>query len=109
MTHNVLHNDIQSIKIHPTNSAIVLACTSNRLIKTTDSGASWYDVFTPGSLEIYDIQFSYSNPNIVLAAGAEGLFKSTDAGENWDTIFTQTCTTVERNLVLCSEKQWRQQ
>ena len=101
----VVGGRVDSIAIHPTNPAIMLAGSATGGIwKSTDSGANWRPVSdTAPSLATSHVAFSPANPSIVFAATGEtdsadseftpsqsfgkylggGLLKSVDTGETW--------------------------
>lgn len=70
--------------IHPTNSQILIAATSDGIYKTTDGGTSW----TKKEGNMWkDMEFNPGDPNIIYASSAvySGVYinKSTNGGENW--------------------------
>jgi PKD repeat protein len=73
---------ISKLLMHPTNSSILLAATSNGVYRTTNAGTSWTQVRT-GSFK--DMEFKPGDPNTVYVAGTT-FQKSTDNGATWTTI-----------------------
>lgn len=84
---------ISKLLMHPTNSQILIAATSNGIYRTVDGGANWTQTST-GSFK--DLEFMPGTPNTVYTAGT--IFrKSTDNGVTWTTITSGLPTTgVER-------------
>ena len=84
---------ISKLLMHPTNSQILIAATSNGIYRTTDGGANWTQTST-GSFK--DLEFMPGTPNTVYTSGS--IFrKSTDNGVTWTTITSGLPTTgVER-------------
>ncbi|MFO8086852.1 MAG: PKD domain-containing protein, partial [Bacteroidales bacterium] len=76
--------------MHPTNSNIILAATSDGLYRTTNGGASWSR--TSNSTDHFkDLEFKPNDPNTVYAAGQDYygnsyFFKSTNNGQSWSNI-----------------------
>src|SRR3989338_7782585 len=84
---------ISKLLMHPTNSQILIAATSNGIYRTTDGGANLTQTST-GSFK--DLEFMPGTPNTVYTSGS--IFrKSTDNGVTWTTITSGLPTTgVER-------------
>ncbi|MES2557366.1 MAG: PKD domain-containing protein [Bacteroidota bacterium] len=84
---------ISKLLMHPTNSQILIAATSNGIYRTTDGGVNWTQTST-GSFK--DLEFMPGTPNTVYISGT--IFrKSTDNGVTWTTITSGLPTTgVER-------------
>ncbi|MGJ8745078.1 T9SS type A sorting domain-containing protein [Polaribacter sp.] len=80
---------IRDISFLPgTSSATILALTNDRIRKSTDSGATWYDAtFTHANDYFEDFQTIVIDPNdtnkVVVSDVWGGLWYSTDAGENF--------------------------
>ncbi|MBK6363114.1 MAG: hypothetical protein IPF52_06285 [Saprospiraceae bacterium] len=87
---------INTIAVHPQNSAIMLVGFSEGgIFKTTNGGSSWYPVFDNQiKLCIGDITFDPKNPDVVYAGTGDpnisgfpfvgnGIFKSVNGGESW--------------------------
>ncbi|MCF8246478.1 MAG: T9SS type A sorting domain-containing protein [Saprospiraceae bacterium] len=83
LTADVLHGAFGAVKINPQNSEVVYAGTHGKLIKTTDSGATWATVYTETSFWANEIYVHEGNPDIVLCASEKGLLRSVDAGATW--------------------------
>ncbi|MFN5091771.1 MAG: MopE-related protein [Bacteroidota bacterium] len=77
------------ILIHPSNSNILLAATSNGIYKTTDAGVSW-TLVQSGSFK--DLEFKPSDPTVVYASGGT-FMKSTNTGDTFTTISAGLPTT----------------
>ena len=63
------------------------------VIKSTDGGATWSQVLTRSTPQMFGIQtlrFDPSNSNIVYAAATDGLYKSTNGGSSWTHLFPIT-------------------
>jgi len=73
---------IAKLLIHPTNSGILFAATTNGLYKTTDAGATWTRTHTG---DIDDIEFKPGDPNTIYAV-TQNFYKSVDCGNT----FTET-------------------
>lgn len=78
---------IWEIKMHPSNSSILLAAGSDGWLRSTDGGDSWTELIDS---YFYEIEFHPTNPSIVYAINRDGdknnFFRSTDAGLNFTTI-----------------------
>ena len=84
---------ISRLLMHPTNSQILIAATSNGMYRTVDGGTTWTQTST-GNFK--DAEFNPSTPNTVYAAGSI-YRRSTDNGVTWTTISTGLPTTgIER-------------
>ncbi|MDH4471394.1 MAG: PKD domain-containing protein [Fluviicola sp.] len=84
---------ISKLLMHPTNSQILIAATSNGIYRTVDGGVNWTQTST-GSFK--DLEFVPGTPNTVYTSGT--IFrKSTDNGVTWTTITSGLPTTgIER-------------
>jgi hypothetical protein len=75
---------ISKLIIHPTNTSILVAATSNGIYKTTDAGATWTQVLT-GNFK--DLEIDPSNATVWYTGrygnGTAAVFKSTDTGSTW--------------------------
>lgn len=109
-----------SFGAHPATSGTLLAgvsnCGSGTLIRTTDGGLIWTDVYTPpfivpdcsaGYGDIIDVAFHPANPQVAYGVGIENpndqtseavIMRSTDGGLNWTLLFTQTTEYVGRGV-----------
>lgn len=67
---------IRRLIIHPTNSQILLAATSNGIYRTLNSGTTWTQV---NAANTYDIEFNPGNPNTIYACGTT-YYKSVNGG-----------------------------
>jgi len=76
---------LYKLTMHPTNSQVLLAGTSDGIYRSADGGGTWSTVFT------YTTTNNYGFKNIVFRPGsttevyasADKVFKSTDAGVTW--------------------------
>lgn len=85
---------ISKLLMNPSNSAILIAATSNGIYRTTDSGATWTQVQNSASFK--DMEFKPGDPNTMYAVGSS-LYKSTNNGATWTQITSGLPTTgVER-------------
>jgi photosystem II stability/assembly factor-like uncharacterized protein len=101
---------VSSILYHPTNSNILIAGTGEvyrtnnsnigynvwkargtygvGIVRSTDGGATWAQVFTKLTSDLFAIQqllYDPNNANTVYACATDGLYKSTDGGITWST------------------------
>ncbi len=87
-------NDIQALKIHPTDPNIILAGTYNSyglggIYRSANAGNTWDNVLA-GRL-IYDIEVDSLNPSIIYTSTCcwGGIYKSNDYGLTWYQISDQ--------------------
>ena len=77
---------IHRLLIHPTNSSILLASTSQGIYKSTDAGATW-TLKSISSSRFKDMQFNPADPSIIYCGRVAGnptyVYKSTNTGETW--------------------------
>ena len=84
-----LGRTISKLVMHPTNSLILLAATSNGIYRTTNGGTSWTQTST-GNFK--DLELNPTTPNTVYISGT--IFRrSTDNGVTWTTITSGLPTT----------------
>lgn len=85
---------VNAIRVHPTNSNILFACTpASGLWKTIDGGATWTPISDAiSALGCTDVAFDPTNPNTMYLATGDGdaadvftlgVYKSTDGGSTW--------------------------
>lgn len=75
---------ISRLIMHPSNSNILIAATSNGMYRTTDGGATWTQTLT-GNYK--DVEWRTDNPNTVYCTGdSDNFFRSTNTGSNWTQI-----------------------
>ena len=77
---------IRRLVIHPTNSKILLAATSDGIYRTDDAGANWKKVVTASA---YDAEFQHNDGKIAYVTTSQ-VMKSTDEGETFAPT-TATC------------------
>lgn len=73
---------IRRLIMHPSNSNILLAATTNGLYKTTNGGTSWTVV---SSQSLQDLAFKPNNPSVIYAVN-DKFFKSTNTGNSFTEI-----------------------
>lgn len=83
LTRDLLHGAFGAVKIHPSDPNTVYATTDGKIIKTTDGGATWANVYTENNLWVNELAISPANPSILLAAADQGLLVSTNGGVSW--------------------------
>lgn len=71
--------------MHPTNSSIIIAATSDGIYRTTNGGSSWTKT-TSSSAHFKDLEFKPGNPNIVYAAADGTFYRSTNNGQSWSSV-----------------------
>lgn len=94
LTANLLHDAFGAVRIHPSNPDVVYAATRGKILKTTDGGATWTEVYTENNLQVNGMAIHPDNPEIVLAASDQGLLYSSDGGGGWSKQFGQKTWTV---------------
>jgi hypothetical protein len=75
------------VQIHPTNSSILYAATTEGVYKSIDAGGSWSRVH--GVIMAMDVRIHPTSPDVVFAAHGNfastghGIYRSIDAGQTW--------------------------
>ncbi len=77
---------VGKLRIHPKNSAILIAATNSGVFKSTNSGLNWTRTSTTANYT--DVEFHPYNPNIVYAASNGFLYKSINAGSSFSQVTT---------------------
>jgi photosystem II stability/assembly factor-like uncharacterized protein len=72
------------VKMHPTNSNILLSGTSQGLYKTTNAGTIWSQKLSGGQFK--DVAFKPGDPSIVYAAKPGTFYRSTDTANTFTAI-----------------------
>ncbi len=75
---------VGKLRIHPKNSAILIAATNSGIFKSTNSGLNWTRTSTNANYT--DVEFHPYNPDIVYAASNGFFYKSTNAGGSFTQI-----------------------
>ena len=76
---------VQALRLHPTNSQIVFAATSEGVYRSRDAGATWEQVHT--AVMAVDLVINPVNPDIVLVSCGNlgspggGIYRSSNGGE----------------------------
>jgi photosystem II stability/assembly factor-like uncharacterized protein len=91
-----LSGGVNSVKIHPSNSNIVLIGSGNFIYKTTDGGGTWSIVLS-SVVRTNEIIFTPSNPSLVYAATNNGFYTSSDGGDNWTLAYPEETFDVKIN------------
>lgn len=76
--------------IHPSNTNVLYAGTSNGLFKSTDAGANWTQQLTGN---IHDIEFNAIHPDTLYCVQRTGsgnpvIYKTLNGGTNWTSAYT---------------------
>ncbi|NIV30169.1 MAG: hypothetical protein GWN58_11930 [Anaerolineae bacterium] len=76
---------VTAVAIHPTNSNIVLAATSDDgLYRSTNGGDAWTQVSSAlPDVDFYSVAFAPSDPTIAYAGGFNWVYRSDDTGASW--------------------------
>ena len=75
---------VSRLAMHPSNSSILLAATSNGVYKTTDGGATWNQ---EQSGNIKEVLYKPGDPSIAYACGSgNNFYRSSDGGDSWTNI-----------------------
>ena len=77
---------VGKMRMHPKNSAILIAATNSGVFKSTNSGLNWTRTSTNANYT--DVEFHPYNPNIVYAASNGFLYKSNNAGSSFSQVTT---------------------
>lgn len=70
---------IRRLIIHPTNSNLLIAATSNGIYRTTNGGQNWTQVQTGN---FFDLEFKPGEPTTVYATSTQ-FYRSTNGGSSW--------------------------
>ena len=89
-TTNYSSGKFSVMAIAPSDENYIYATKEDLLIKTSDGGANWEEVYIPNGGDITDIEVSNDNPEVVylclsLSSSAR-VYKSTDACESYEEI-----------------------
>lgn len=76
---------VGDLLMHPTNSSILIAATTDGIYRTTNGGTSWTKT-SPNSNDFKDLEFKPGDPNTVYAVGSGFFYKSTNNGVSWTSI-----------------------
>ena len=81
---------IARIQFKPLDSSVMYAGTENwmtseiKLLKSTDSGATWVEVSRLPSTYLRDLAVTRTEPEVIYASDGQRLLRSKDFGVNWD-------------------------
>lgn len=89
------------ISISRLNSNTAITCGKyNYILKTTNSGTSWYQINNPHPAQTDFVSVSFADEYTgKLAAGRERIYKSSDGGETWQLDIDIDVTTVTGDLL----------
>ena len=73
---------VASIAVHPFDSNVIYAGTTNAVFKTTDAGATWKKLEQKPEIA-ESLAVDQVNPDNVYMGTSKGLYKSTDGGKTW--------------------------
>lgn len=92
---------VSRLVMHPTNSSILIAATTNGVWKTSDAGVTWTQVLT-GSFR--DLEVDPSTPSVwyagSYAAGTAAIYKSTTTGDSWSQLTSGLPTSNVRRVAI---------
>lgn len=88
--------EITDVYIHPTDSNILWASTSDGVMKTTDAGASWTNV---RSGNFRDLKVKPGDPTTLYAATSDRFFKSINSGDSFVPVFSGLPTNSGRMVI----------
>jgi hypothetical protein len=92
---------VSRLVMHPTNSSILIAATTNGIWKTSNAGSTWTQVLT-GSFR--DLEVDPSNPTVwyagSYAAGTAAIYKSTSTGDTWTQLTSGLPTSNVRRVAI---------
>lgn len=75
---------VYKLLVHPANSQILIAATSDGIYKSTDAGTTWAK---KNPNKMFDLKFNSGDPSIVYAStgsfSSSYVFRSTNSGETW--------------------------
>jgi photosystem II stability/assembly factor-like uncharacterized protein len=75
---------VHAITVHPADSDVVYAGTSNGPYRSVDRGGRWERLGFPEGVQIWSIQPHRSDPRVLYAgASPVAVFRSEDGGDNW--------------------------
>jgi hypothetical protein len=85
------------LAMHPSNSNILFAATTDGLKKTMNGGSSWTTVRTG---TIFDFEFKPGDPTIMYCSRSSSFFyRSTDSGDSWTQITAGVPSTATRMAI----------
>ncbi|MCP4726601.1 MAG: T9SS type A sorting domain-containing protein [bacterium] len=83
-----MENGVLALEVHPENSDIVFAGTTEGVYRSEDAGGSWERVLT--RIMVVDVDINPDNPEIVFAScgnlgsSGNGIYRSTNGGDTWE-------------------------
>lgn len=76
------NHTIREIRISPLNTNLVVAATSNGILKSSDGGLTWTTFAVGNSLE--DIAFKPTDDNVIYATGYQKYIRTVDGGSSFE-------------------------
>lgn len=104
-SNGIYESAVETIAVHPQNSAVIFAGTSRALYKSADAGKNYRPVLAPSgeSVSVNFVYISREDRSVIYAATQAGLYESVDTGEAWRRIYyaadadSRNCTAVLRH------------
>jgi len=73
---------IREIRISPLNTNVIVAATSNGILKSSNSGSSW--TFFADGISLEDVAFKPTNDNVIYATGFKRYIRTLDGGASFE-------------------------
>ncbi|MBV9758168.1 MAG: hypothetical protein JO047_14040 [Alphaproteobacteria bacterium] len=81
---HVLGHEAFTVAVHPADSSVVLAGTSDGVWRSTDAGETFTRTDFPDPVQIWSIAPAPADPRVLFAGGSPvAVYRSEDAGEHW--------------------------
>jgi photosystem II stability/assembly factor-like uncharacterized protein len=89
-----LNTDVQGVDFINESTGVMCLATEGVIFKTTDSGTTWRQLWTPAITgNLYDVV--YASPDTLFTAGSNGdFFRSIDGGTTWVSLETNSLQTI---------------